>query len=307
MIAQLGHSTANKLCMYTFNGTTQLMKLNKIQAGMLIFASLSMAQTTTALTGSVEGSRLNGQFLQDRLTRSSKSGAKPIVVFTGDRVIPQFVDGGSWKTSMYFVNLENHTVSFQVLFFTDDGSDMTVPIVGSGLARGLNISLEAAGSVEFETEGIASRLLQGWALLSQSTNDSVGGMAVFRQVTADGRNQEAVVPIVSQYDSHFVMLFDNTNFTSAIAIANPSTKAVDIPVNIRNQAGQIIDQQTVRLASYGHTAFTLPDTWRTTAGRRGTIEFLTSGFGVGALGLRFSASAFTSFHVLENFNWVVNP
>lgn len=283
------------------------MKLNKIQAGMLIFASLSIAQTTTGLPGSIAGDRLNQQILQERQFRSSKNVAKPIVVFTGDRVIPQFVDGGSWKTSMYLVNLENRSVSFQVLFFTDDGSDMTVPILGSGLVRGLNISLEAAGSVSFETEGIASRLTQGWALLSQTTNDTVGGMAVFRQSVAGRPDQEAVVPIVSQYNSHFVLLFDNTNFTSAIALANPSTKPVVIPVNIRNQAGQIIDSRTVRLDSYGHTAFTLPDTWASTVGRRGTIEFLTSGFGVGALGLRFSGSAFTSFHVLENLNWVVNP
>ena len=37
-------------------------------------------------------------------------------------------------------------------------------------------------------------------------------------------------------------------------------------------------------------AFTLPDTWISTAGQRGAIEFLTSGFGVGALGIRFSGA-----------------
>src|SRR6476469_2948858 len=173
--------------------------------------------------------------------------------------------------------------------------------------RGLNVTLETAGSIEFETAGLASNLTQGWALLSQSTNDSVGGMAIFRQSVFGRPDQEAVVPIVSQFDNHFVLLFDNTAFTTAIALANPTTNRVDIPVNIRNQAGQIIDRRTVTLGSYNHTAFTLPDTWSSTAGRRGAIEFQTSGFGVGALGLRFNGSAFTSFHVLENFNWVVPP
>lgn len=283
------------------------MKTSKIGAGMLILASLSMAQTTIGLASSEAGSRLNEQFLRDRVARTSKSVTKPVVVFAGDRVIPQFVDGASWKTTMYFVNLENHSVSFQVLFFTDDGSDMSVPILGQGQVRGLNISLEAAGSVEFETAGFASNLLQGWALLSQSTNDSVGGMAIFRSAVPGSANQEAVVPIVSQYSDHFVLVFDNTSFTTSIAIANPTTNDVVIPVNIRNQSGVIIDQRTVRLGSYNHTAFALPDRWTSTAGRRGTIEFLTPGFGVGALGLRFSGSAFTSFHVLENFNWVVTP
>jgi hypothetical protein len=281
------------------------MKLSHLASSLLLFASLSPAQTVTGLPGSEPGDQLNRQLLRERV--GEKKGAeRQVAVFPGDRVIPQVVDGDSWKTSMFFVNLENHSVSFQVLFFDDGGRDMTIPIQGQGLVRGLTISLEAAGSITFESVGTAARLTQGWALLSQTTNDSVGGMAVFRQ-SVGGREQEAVVPIVSQYNNHFVLLFDNTSFTTAIALANPTDSAVSIPVNIRNQSGGIIDRRTVELGSYSHTAFTLPDTWSSTAGRRGAVEFLTSGFGVGALGLRFSGSAFTSFHVLENFNWVVNP
>ena len=283
------------------------MKLVNTAVAPLIFASLSMAQVVTGLTGSNANDRLNQQFLQELRGQAKTTGEKQVVVSPGDRVIAQFVDGGSWKTSMYFVNLENRSVSFQVLFFRDDGGDMVVPILGQGLVRGLTVSLDPAGSIQFETVGAAFDLTQGWALLSQSTNDTVGGMAIFRQSVSGRADQEAVVPIVSQYDNHFVLLFDNTNFVTAIAIANPTTQAVVIPVNIRNQFGEIIDQRTVRLGSYGHTAFALPDTWGSTSGRRGAIEFLTSGFGVGALGLRFNGAAFTSFHVLENPNWVVQP
>ncbi|MEP6536091.1 MAG: hypothetical protein ABJF23_12270 [Bryobacteraceae bacterium] len=283
------------------------MRIDKIAAIALMFASSSMAQTVTGLAISSANDRLNEQLLQERRDNSKKMGQKQVVVSPGDRVIPQFVDGGSWKTSLFFVNLESHSVTFQVLFFNDDGRDLYVQILGQGSVRGLDVTLDAAGSIQFETLGSGANLTQGWALLSQSNNDSVGGMAIFRQSVAGRADQEAVVPIVSQYDNHFVLLFDNTSFTTAIAIANPTTEAVVIPVYIRNQAGQIIDQRTVRLGSYSHTAFTLPDTWVSTAGRRGAIEFLTSGFGVAALGLRFNGAAFTSFHVLENSNWAVPP
>jgi hypothetical protein len=283
------------------------MKVGKVVAALFIFTSLSIAQTTTGLPATNPGDRLNEQFLRGRQDEATKGGVKKVVVFTGDRVIAQFVDGGSWKTSMFFVNLENHAVSFQVLFFNDNGGDLAVPILGQGLVRGLTISLETAGSIEFETTGVAPGLSQGWALLSQSTSDSVGGMAIFRQSIFGRPDQEAVVPIVNQYDNHFVLLFDNTAFTTGIALVNPTIDTVVIPVNIRNQAGQIIDQRTIRLGSYSHTAFTMPDTWASTEGRRGAIEFLTSGFGVGALGLRFNGPAFTSFHVLENFKWAVTP
>jgi hypothetical protein len=154
------------------------MTINYIGAVLLLGASLANSQTT-GLAGSNPGDRLNQQLLQQR--HDGKTGVQSrIVVFTGDRVIAQFVDGGSWKTSMYFVNLENHSVSFQVLFFNDDGTDLSVPILGQGVVRGLNIALDAAVGIEFETSGASPRLSHGWALLSQTTNDSVGGMAVFR-------------------------------------------------------------------------------------------------------------------------------
>lgn len=269
-----------------------------------------MAQTLVGVAGIDGPSTFNQQFVQQRLretnsTLQSQPGTiqPKVVVFPGDRVISQFVDGGSWKTSLFFVNLENHPVTFHVLFFKDNGDDMLVPIVGLGVVRQVDVTLDTAGSTELETTGFASNLNQGWALISQTTNDTVGGMAIFRQRIPGRPDQEAAVPIVSQFDSHFVLLFDNTAFTTGIAIANPTLNFVDIPVTIRNQAGQIIDQRFISLGPYGHTAFNLPDRWFSTAGIRGAIEFQTSGFGVAALGLRTNGSAFTSFNVLENINW----
>src|SRR5713226_483199 len=101
------------------------MKILTIHAVLLVFAAFSEAQTTTGLPGSNPGDRLNQQSLSER--HENTQTARPlVVVFPGDRVIAQFVDGGSWKTSMYFVNLENHSVSFQVLFFDDNGGDLSV-------------------------------------------------------------------------------------------------------------------------------------------------------------------------------------
>ena len=277
-------------------------------AALLITSSWAMAQTLEGITGVDTQSNFNQQFLARRhldvSSAQTKSGVEPrVVVFAGDRVVPHVVDGGSWQTSFFWVNLENHPVSFQVLFFDDFGNDMFLPVVGLGLVRQVNVTLETAGSIEFETTGTANNLKQGWALLSQTTSDTVGGMAVFKQHVFGRPDQEAVVPIVSQFDSHFVLLFDNTAFITGIAISNPTLNSVDIPVNIRNQAGIIIDRRTISLGPYGHTAFSLPDTWFSTVARRGAIEFQTSGFGVAALGLRFNGSAFTSFNVLENINW----
>jgi hypothetical protein len=275
----------------------------------ILLSTVSIAQTVTGVTGTDTKSKFNQEFLAERHAAAGKATAlqsiePKVVVFAGDRVFPQVVDGAGWKTSFFLVNLENHPVTLQVLFFDDFGDDMFVSVGDLGSVRQVSVTLDTAGSTEFETSGFGSSLQQGWALLSQSTNDTIGGMAIFRQRVFGRPDQEATVPIVSQFDSHFVLLFDNTaGFVTGIAVANPTLNSVSIPVTIRDQSGQIIDTRFIRLGSYNHAAFNLPDQWPSTAGRRGAIEFQTSGFGVAALGLRASAAAFTSFNVLENINW----
>lgn len=267
-----------------------------------------LAQEAIGLRGyDGSGSRLNEERIRLRrvqaATRSLSADPK-VVVFIGDRVIPQFVDGDSWLTAITLVNLENHPVSFDVLFFADDGTDLVVPVVGQGLVRGMQYTLPLAGSATFQTAGTGLSLSSGWALLSQAnTTDSIGMFAIFRQALPGRQAQEAVVPSVNQFSGHFVLPFDNTLYITGIAIANPTINTVSIPVTMRNEAGVVIDRRSLSLGPYSHTAFSLPTTWASTAGLRGAIEFLTTGFGVGALGLRFNGAAFTSFSVLENFAW----
>jgi hypothetical protein len=265
---------------------------------------VSFSQEITPLIGA-DGSTLNQQFLANR-ERPTKSPVKDVVVLPGDVVNPQFVDGGGWLTAVTVVNLENHPANFDVLFFNDNGTDFNVPVAGVGLFRGVHVSLTVAGSLTFQTTGTNAKLASGWALLSKTTNDSIGIMAIFRQSIPGQQSQEAVVPAVNQFENHFLLLFDNTQqFVTGVAVANPTVNSVVIPVNIRNELGQIIDTQQFSLGPYSHMAFGLPATWRSTVGIRGTVEFLTSGFGIGALGLRFDGFAFTSLNVLANVNWIL--
>ncbi len=113
-----------------------------------------------------------------------------------------------------------------------------------------------------------------------------------------------MVPAVNQFEQHFLLPFDDTVYIMGLAIANPTTNSVTVVATIRNEDGQTVDVRQLSLAPYNHTAFVLPSTWSSTRSMRGTIEFVTSGYGVGALGLRFDGIAFTSVGVLENFKWI---
>jgi hypothetical protein len=283
------------------------MKTSSAVILWLCLPGLCLAQTVVGMSENDLNSKSNQELVFQRRTQRESMqaavSAPRVVVFAGDRIIPQFVDGGSWQTAITVVNLENHPTSFDVLFFDDNGNNLDVPVNGQGTVHGMRISLETAGTFTFETAGRNFDLSSGWALLSQANSDSVGIFAIFRQTVAGRQAQEAVVPSVNQFESHFVLPFDNTQYTTGIALANPTLNPVSIPVNIRNEQGQIIDTRQFSLGPYSHAAFVLPDTWSSTVGRRGTLEFLTSGFGVGALGLRFNGAAFTSLNVLENIAW----
>src|SRR5436190_14919665 len=143
-------------------------------------------------------SRLNQSALTGRAAAKGQK-QKNSIVFAGDSVIPHVVDGASWRTSMMFVNLEDRTVHFKVLFLQDNGDDLNLPIPGQGSVYGESITLPPAASIQFETAGTGSKLASGWAyMLQDDYNDSIGGMTVFRQSVPGRPDFEAVVPIVNQ-------------------------------------------------------------------------------------------------------------
>jgi hypothetical protein len=156
------------------------------------------AQRTAAIT-SAAGGTANGaaaDALRSKVAPKAATNRPGVVLFTGDTVFAQVVDGGTWKTSFIISNLDTVSRHCEVRFFRDDGTDMLLPIFSADLQgdllSGVSLTINPGGTVFFET-----------------------------------------------------------------------------------------------------------------AGRRGSIEFQTSGFGIGVLGLRFSPyGSFTSFNILTNFSWI---
>jgi hypothetical protein len=231
-----------------------------------------------------------------------------VVAFPGDNVIPHIADGGSWSSAVTLTNLDARTIRVTVLFFRDDGSDLVLPVAGQGNVRGMRMTLAPATTLTFSTTGVAASASSGWAYIQKENGaDAVSGICVFRQRVFGRPDFEAVVPIVSEFDSRAVLLYDNTNaFTTAAAFANPNFTTAEVTFTVRAEDGTVLERRLLSLVPYSHTAGSIASNFPTTAGRRGSIEFVTSGtFGIGVIGLRFNPSgAFTSFHVLSNVNWL---
>ncbi len=101
--------------------------------------------------------------------------------------------------------------------------------------------------------------------------------------------QEAVVPLESRVANGFLIAFDNTNGTATgIAVNNVSAQAVNVPVIMRDDAGNQLTTDTLNLNANGHLGFTLGSSrYPQTANIRGTLEFGTPPGGqIGVLGIR---------------------
>jgi hypothetical protein len=217
------------------------------------------------------------------------------------------VDGGGWSTTITLTNLDTKRVKTTVYFLTETGTDMMVTINDLGPARAVDVTLEPYGSLSFDTAGASPSLQVGWAYLVKDTaGANVSGLCVFRQHVSGRPDFEAVVPIVSEFENHFILLYDNTNgYTTALALANPDITPITANFIIRGESPKVLDNAKITLGKFAHTAGTVSGTFPATIGRRGTVEITATGFGVGVIGLRFNpGGAFTSFNVLSNLDWL---
>jgi len=116
----------------------------------------------------------------------------------------------------------------------------------------------------------------------------VDGFAIFHLIPGA---QEAVVPLETRNAGSYLLAFDNTNgVVLAVAVANVSAQAANIPVIVRDSTGAQIATGTIALPGNGHKAFVLSSAaagFPVTANTTGTVEFDTPAGGqITVLGIR---------------------
>jgi hypothetical protein len=99
------------------------------------------------------------------------------------------------------------------------------------------------------------------------------------------------------------LVYDETNFTTAVALVNPSSVIATITITVLDIAGNTLGTSSVVLQPFSKTAATLRSMpgLASIVGNRGTVRFSVppqttstpTGY-VAVLGLRFGGSSFTS-------------
>jgi hypothetical protein len=204
--------------------------------------------------------------------------------------LPQLAFGGGWYTAAYFSNTTAGQVSFQVDFVGDDGSPLNVPSIG-GTSTMVNLAANGTAIVEVPDNG---PLTQGYISVSLPTG--VVGYGVFRQSVAGRPDQEAVVPLSRAATTTSTLIWDDTNYVTAVAIVNPSAVPVVVSITAWDSNGNVVGNSSVNLAANSKTAMTLHSLpgLAGMAGKRGSAQFSVAAGNVAVLGLRFNNAAFTS-------------
>lgn len=211
-------------------------------------------------------------------------------VTIGSSLLPQLAFGGGWYSALYFTNLNSSNVSFAVSFVSDTGTALTVPSVGGSSTQ---VSIAAHGTAIIEAPNMGN-LVEGYATFTLPSG--VIGYGIFRQSVPGRADQEAVVPFSGSSSTTTTLTFDETAFTSGVAIVNPSSTAATVAVTAWDSNGNTIGSSSINLPPYNKTEGALSTLAGLSGvtGQRGAAQFNVSAGAVAVLGLRFSGAAFTS-------------
>lgn len=216
-------------------------------------------------------------------------GLAPTTPPLTSEILSQFAFGGGWYSALYFDNVSAASVSFTVTFTDDNAAPLVVP--GFGSSTTVNLTPQSTAILEALNTG---PLAQGYVTVSLPAG--VSGYGVFRQSVPGVPDQEAVVPLTSATSAGCTLIYDDTNYTTAVAIANPSALAVVVSITVWDNSGSVIGSASIPLAAGAKTEATLRGIQglSAVAGIRGSAQFTVTTGSVAVLGLRFNGTAFTS-------------
>ena len=210
--------------------------------------------------------------------------------------LPQIAFGGGWYTALYLSNTNTTAATVPVNFIGENGSPLSVPLIGIGSVSSRSISLNPGATAILEAPN-AGPLVQGWA--EASLPPGVVGYAVFRQSVSGRADQEAVVPLTPESSQTADFAYDDTSSTTSVALVNPSNQQTAATITLYQSDGILIGSSQLVLSPRAKQAIALRNLpgLSGAAGKRGWATFNVATGAISVLGLRFGTQAFTSIPV----------
>ncbi len=259
----------------------------------LVLSDCTGAATLTSQSGSVNyffAVVPNGQVLVLETDPGTTLSGVAVAQTVAPTILPDFAFGGGFYSAIYFENTGNSQVSFAVNFIGDDGNPLTVPSI-AGASTTINLAPQGTAIIEAPNAG---DLIQGYA--SMFLPGGVESYGIFRKSAAGVPDQEVIVPLSGGSSTRQNMIWDDTNYVTAVSIVNPSAVATVVTISVRDNTGVLIGSPTIALGARSKTAVVMRNLAGLAgmAGKRGSADFSVTVGNIAVLGLRFSGSEFTS-------------
>lgn len=206
--------------------------------------------------------------------------------------MPQLTFGEGWYTAVYLTNTGSTGATVNCNFVDPSGVPLPVTVDGGAATTSKVLSLPAGGSsrVEMPDQGPST---QGSILMNLPAG--VSGYGIFRREPVGIAPQEATVPLAAVTATKITVIFDDTNYATAIAVLNPTDTDATLTIATRDSNGQPIGPGIQKpLAAKNRVAFMLRDWVAGVVGQRGAVDFSVGHGAVSVLALRANGNAFTS-------------
>jgi hypothetical protein len=196
-------------------------------------------------------------------------------------VIPQLVDGGNYRTTIYVTNYSNAQEGYWLQLVNEDGTPATFHFLELGTqSKPFGGFLQPLATDVYHTDGTLAAEQIGWAYADPSgTGQDISIYSIIESanpITGVWTTQSMVVSdfVFVQDTENPVMQFDQTNgVVCGVAIANYLSYATaNIIIDALDAKGNVLASAPVTLLPLHHLQFILTSLFPTSAGIVGSIR-----------------------------------
>jgi hypothetical protein len=210
--------------------------------------------------------------------------------------------GGGWDTTITLINLNASPAVARLRFWDNSGAALALTVAAgtSGVtASSFDQVLSPGASAVVDLQTQSASTLVGWVELDAPPGTAIAGFAVF-QYQDSVTSSQGTSPLTTSTATALLVPYDNTGFTTGVALANQSgSTPANLSLKILDANGTTMATDSLSLAPNGHTSFAVMNKYPFAAGKRGVIDVSNQSGGViSGLGLRFGPTgSFTSLPV----------
>ena len=225
----------------------------------------------------------------------------------------QIALNANWQTIFILVNLSTTDAATpQLSFFQNDGTPLSIQVVGGNNAAVQGFAIPAGGSIVVTLQ--AGAVGEAWAKLDSTV--PVRGQGVYTHTQPGVADSSLVVPLDTGYQaptciipfpnlpapSSTILPFDTTApYTTAIAVTNISSASKTFDLVYSDQNNVAIFTDHITLASHAHVSFLAPDRSATLANVKGVLRVNAGPLDVSVLAFLYNLTSGASGTIFPSF------